>query len=194
MKLRNTSSSYGAVTIVLHWLVALVVIGLFASGLWMVSLTYYDPWYNRAPALHKAVGVLLVLVMAARLAWRWSDGVPEAEPGVRRWEARAAGVVHGVLYAGIFATAGTGYLMSTAKGDPVDVFGLFAVPATLHGLPRQEDVAGKIHYWLAIGVISVAGLHTLVAFKHHFIDRDATLLRMLGRKRSRDTKVNPQRS
>jgi cytochrome b561 len=74
------------------------------------------------------------------------------------------------------------------------VFGLFAVPATLHGLPRQEDVAGKIHYWLAIGVISVAGLHTLAAFKHHFIDRDATLLRMLGRKRSRDTKVNPQRS
>lgn len=183
MKLRNTPLSYGAVHILLHWLVAVSVIGLFASGVWMVGLTYYDPWYHPAPALHKAFGIVLVAVMLIRLFWRWSNGVPEPEPGVRRWEAQAAHLVHIVLYLGVFAAAVSGYLIATAKGDPVDVFELFSVPATIHGLHRQEDVAGEFHYLISYALIGLAGMHALAALKHHLIDRDATLLRMLGMKR-----------
>ncbi len=183
MNLRNTTSTYGAVHILLHWLVAVSVIGLFASGVWMVELTYYDPWYHPAPALHKAFGIVLVVVMLFRLLWRWSNGVPEPEPEVRRWEAGAAHLVHVVLYLGVFAAAISGYLIATAKGDPVAVFDLFSVPATLHGLPRQEDVAGEFHFFISYGLIGLAGLHALAALKHHLIDRDATLLRMLGLKK-----------
>jgi len=183
MFLRNTSSTYGAVHIVLHWLVAVSVVGLFALGLWMVELTYYDPWYNRAPAIHKAFGIVLVAVMVVRLVWRWSNGVPEPEPRVRRWETRAAHWVHVVLYLGVFAAVISGYLIATAKGDPVAVFDLFSVPATLHGLHRQEDVAGEFHTYIAYGLIGLAGLHAAAAVKHHLINRDATLLRMLGMKR-----------
>jgi cytochrome b561 len=182
MTLRNTPSTYGFVHIVLHWLTAATVIGLFASGVWMVELTYYDPWYNRAPALHKAFGIMLVAVMGVRLLWRWGNGVPGPEPGVRRWETRAAHGVHVFLYLGVFAAATSGYLIATAKGAPIKVFDLFSVPATLHGLPRQEDVAGEFHYYIAYGLIGLAGLHALAALKHHLIDRDATLLRMLGMK------------
>lgn len=185
MRLRNTANTYGMISIVLHWLVAVVVISLFVSGLWMVDLGYYDVWYHRAPAIHKSVGVLLLLVMGARLVWRWIGRVPEPEPGARPWEVRLARWVHLLLYVGILAIITAGYLISTAKGDPVNVFDLFSVPATIQGLPRQADVAGAIHYWLAVAVISLAGVHALAAFKHHFIDRDATLLRMLGLKRRR---------
>jgi cytochrome b561 len=184
MKLRNTASHYGAVHILLHWLVAATVIGLFGSGVWMVELGYFDPWYNRAPALHKAFGIMLVAVMLVRLLWRWGNGVPEAEPGVRRWETRAAHWVHAALYSGVFAAVISGYLIATAKGVPITVFDLFSVPATLHGLPRQADVAGEFHTYIAYGLIGLAGLHALAALKHHLIDRDATLLRMLGLKRS----------
>ncbi len=185
MGLCNTEQHYGAVHILLHWLSAALVIGLFASGVWMVGLTYYDPWYNRAPSLHKSFGILLVAVMAARLAWRWSNGVPEPEPGVRRWEARTAHLAHVVLYVGVFAAAISGYLIATAKGAPVAVFGLFPVPATVHGLPRQEDVAGEVHLWISYGLVGLAAVHAAAALKHHLIDGDATLLRMLGRKRLR---------
>ena len=187
MKLCNTASTYGAVHILLHWLVAISVIGLFASGLWMVDLGYYDPWYNQAPALHKAFGIMLVAVMLVRLLWRWSNGVPEPEPGIRPWEARARRLVHAVLYLGVFAAIISGYLIATAKGDPVDVFELFSVPATIHGLHRQEDVAGEFHYLISYALIGLAGMHALAALKHHLIDRDATLLRMLGLKRPSHT-------
>ncbi|MNW16318.1 hypothetical protein D3C71_2151320 [compost metagenome] len=61
------------------------------------------------------------------------------------------------------------------------MFGLFEVPATLTSIPDQEDVAGLIHEYLAWGLLVFAGIHALAALKHHFIDRDATLTRMLGR-------------
>ena len=75
----------------------------------------------------------------------------------------------------------SGYLISTADGRGISVFGLFEVPASLTGIPDQEDVAGLIHEWLAWALVIFAGLHGLAALKHHFIDHDATLRRMLGR-------------
>ena len=178
---RNQPTAYGLVAVLLHWLVAVTVIGLFALGLWMVELTYYDDWYRTAPNLHKGVGVMLFLVMVARLLWRFYDPPPAPEPGLRPIERRLAPIVHGLLYALLFAVMLSGYLISTADGRAIDVFGLFQVPATLSGLPNQADLAGDIHLALAIAVIALAGLHALAALKHHLIDRDRTLLRMLAR-------------
>jgi len=75
----------------------------------------------------------------------------------------------------------SGYLISTADGRPISVFGWFEVPALLTSIPNQEDVAGLVHEYLAWGLVILAGLHGLAALKHHFIDRDPTLLRMFGR-------------
>jgi cytochrome b561 len=74
----------------------------------------------------------------------------------------------------------SGYLISTADGRGLEVFDWFSVPATLSGLDRQEDIAGEVHLYLAWTVIVLAALHALAALKHHFIDRDPTLMRMLG--------------
>ncbi|MDG4867444.1 cytochrome b [Guyparkeria sp. 1SP6A2] len=177
MQWRNTKSAYGVVGIALHWLVALVVVGMFALGLWMTDLTYYDPWYRQAPAIHKAVGILLFLVVFGRLLWRWANPSPHVEGSrLERWAAHA---VHRSLYALLFALMIAGYLISTADGSPIDVFGWFQVPATLTDVPNQEDVAGVVHLWLAWTVILLSAGHTLAALKHHFINRDGTLRRML---------------
>lgn len=179
--LKNTSTDYGLIAIALHWLVTLVVIGLFILGLWMTGLDYYDPWYQRAPDLHRSIGMLLFIVMAFRLAWRWSNTAPRPEPNHAMWERRLAGIAHGLLYALLFAVMIAGYLISSADGRPIDVFGLFDVPATLSGLENQEDIAGEIHEILAYILIGLSVLHAAAALKHHFIDRDRTLKRMLGR-------------
>jgi cytochrome b561 len=179
LMLGNSNEGYGVVAILLHWVTALVIIGLFALGLWMVDLTYYDEWYKRAPDLHKGVGVLLFLVMLLRLVWRNLNDKPEPAAGVTALENRLAGAVHHLLYALIFAVMISGYLISTADGRSIDVFGLFIVPALISGLPDQADIAGKVHLVLAVSLLSLAALHALAALKHHFFNRDLTLKRML---------------
>lgn len=91
-----------------------------------------------------------------------------------------AGVVHGLLYLMLFVIVISGYLISTAKGQGISVFGWFEIPASITGLTNQADRAGAVHYWVAIGVLGLAALHALGALKHHFLDRDDTLRRMLG--------------
>lgn len=182
MQLRNSPSRYGAVSIVLHWAVALAVFGLFGLGLWMVGLDYYDPWRKAGPDLHKSIGLTLLAVMVLRVLWRFISPAPPAPASHGAFTRVAAKLGHLALYLGLFAVMIAGYLISTADGVGIPVFGLFEVPALISDLPDQADVAGVIHLWLAWGLVIFAVLHALAALKHHFIDRDATLKRMLGRK------------
>ncbi|WP_248795154.1 cytochrome b [Pseudomonas sp. MWU13-2105] len=182
MQLRNSSSRYGAVSIFLHWGVALVVFGLFALGLWMVGLDYYSEWRKAAPDLHKSIGLTLFAVMVLRLIWRFISPPPPSPANHGRLTRLGAKFGHAFLYLGLFALMFSGYLISTAEGVGIPVFNLFDVPALISSIPDQADVAGSVHLFLAWTVVIFALLHALAALKHHFIDRDATLTRMLGRK------------
>jgi len=182
MQLRNSSSRYGFVSIFMHWGVALAVFGLFGLGLWMMGLDYYSPWRKDAPDLHKSIGLVLLAVMLLRVLWRFISPPPSALPNHGKLTRVASKAGHGLLYLGLFAVMIAGYMISTADGVGIPVFGLFEVPALVSNLPDQADVAGEIHFYLAWGLVIFAGLHGLAALKHHFIDRDATLKRMLGRK------------
>ncbi|WP_313448546.1 cytochrome b [Pseudescherichia sp.] len=181
MQMRNSARRYGAVSIALHWLVALVVYGMFALGLWMVTLSYYDGWYHQAPELHKSIGVLLMMGLVVRLIWRHLSPPPKALASYSRLTHVAAIGAHIILYALLFAIVISGYLISTADGQPISVFGLFEVPATLTDAGAQADLAGTLHLWLAWSVVILSVLHALAALKHHFIDKDDTLKRMLGK-------------
>lgn len=181
MRFRNTQNRYGFISLIFHWLTALVIFALFALGLWMVELTYYDAWYRLAPHYHKSIGLLLMLAMLLRLGWRFYSRPPEPEPSLQRWEALSARAAHILLYLLVFALGISGYLISTADGLGIALFNWFDVPATLTGIDQQEDIAGEIHKWLAWSLISLAVLHALAALKHHFLDKDRTLTKMFGK-------------
>ncbi len=183
MRLQNNRSGYGLVAIGLHWVMALLILGLFVLGNWMVELDYAHPWYQKAPDLHRSTGIVVALLLAIRFAWRLVNPRPVILGA--RWERFAAVWVHRILYLLMTGTVVSGYLITTADGQGIAVFGWFEIPAYLYGYPHQADVAGEIHESLATFLITLAGFHTLAALKHHFIDRDETLIRILRVSRSR---------
>ena len=187
--MRNTSEKYGGMAIVLHWLMALVIFGLFGLGLYMVELTYYDALYKTLPNIHKSIGILLALVFALRIYWRLTNPVPSPVAGTTPAEKRIAEIVHRGFYFLIAAIMLSGYLISTADGKPIIVFDLFSVPATVTSIPEQEDTAGIVHQYLAYSLIALVVLHAAAALKHHFVNKDFTLRRMLGMS-SRGEKAN----
>ncbi|MCW0353147.1 cytochrome b [Pantoea ananatis] len=180
MLLRNSPGRYGWLSIFLHWSMALVIYAMFALGLWMVGLSYYDTWYHNAPEIHKSIGVILMLVLIIRLIWRVVSPPPKPLSSYSPLVRITAVMAHGLLYGLLIAILFSGYLISTADGKPVSVFGWFSLPAVLTGAGEQADLAGDIHLWLAWSIVILSVLHGLAALKHHFIDRDITLKRMLG--------------
>ena len=70
MSFTNTPERYGVISAAFHWLSAIIVYGMFALGLWMVTLCYYDGWYHKAPELHKSIGILLMMGLVIRVLWR----------------------------------------------------------------------------------------------------------------------------
>ncbi len=175
---RNSAARYGWVSIALHWGMAIAIFAMFGLGLWMRSLGYYDRWYHDAPELHKAAGMLLLLALILRLAWRLTNARPQLMGAA--WEQTVALQVQRLHYLLLFALSITGYLIPTAEGAGIDIFGWGSVPALITLDAKGAEFAGTAHRYLAWGAIALAVAHSTAALKHHLINRDATLRRMLG--------------
>jgi len=176
----NTQNHYGWITITLHWLVAALIFGLFGLGYWMVELGYYDPWYKQGPDLHRSIGIILFALMVFRLMWKIIQTKPEPLSNHSKTEQLAGSLTHKLLYILVFVIMFSGYLISTADGRAIEVFQLITVPSLGELFANQEDTAGFIHQYVAYGVMALVVVHALAALKHHFIDKDKTLTRMLG--------------
>jgi len=177
----SDSGRFSRPAVALHWVMALAIVGLFALGLYMVDLDYYHPWYNSAPQLHQSLGIVLGLLLLLRVGVRLALPPPLPLPSISATERALAGIAHGLLYVLILLVVATGYLIASADDTAVAVFSWFSVPALPVALEGQEDIAGLWHEWLAWALIALAAVHAAAALKHHFIDRDDTLRRMLGR-------------
>jgi cytochrome b561 len=138
MQWKNSTTRFGLITVILHWLVALTVVGLFGLGLWMTGLDYYDTWYRQAPALHKSIGILLFFVVIFRLYWRTITPLPVAVSSHKPWEVSLARITPRLLYLLLLAIMLSGYLISTADNRSIEVFGWFSIPATITSIPAQR--------------------------------------------------------
>lgn len=177
MGVKNTHDRYGAIAQVLHWLMAFAIFGLFALGLWMTSLDYGSAWYTKAPMLHEGIGMAVLAALLFRLLWRMINILPD-DSQLKPWERTGAAWAHWGMYVLMAAVLVSGYLISTGGGRPVAVFDILSVPSIVSA-KQLPDQAGQVHYYTAFALIGLALLHTLAALKHHFINKDVTLRRML---------------
>jgi cytochrome b561 len=179
--LENSEDRYGAIALLLHWSMALLVIGLAALGLYMVTLP--DVGFSTRKVtlvlLHKEFGVLALLLLATRLSWRVTQILPRLVDNLPDWQKLAARFVHLSFYGLLFALPMTGCLMSSAAGIPVSFFGLFMLPDFAY---RNDDLLQlymAIHKWLGYALIFLIFVHAGAALRHHFVLQDDTLQKML---------------
>jgi len=177
----DKSDTYNWLRIVLHWLIAIGVIGLFVSGDWMVKLDYYDTWYTTAPYWHKSIGLLLLPLLLLATISRLLSRKPAYASSLSKREKILARIVQYSMSVLAFILVFTGYLITTANGDAVAVFNWFEIPALFDKLSTQKDISGKLHAWLGQAIIFLAILHACAALLHHFVKKDRTLLKMLGK-------------
>jgi cytochrome b561 len=182
MDLDQTASRYGGMAIALHWLTALLIVAGFTLGLSMVELPFGRQklqWY----AWHKWVGVTIWLVTCSRLAWRWTHSPPPMVP-MPFWQGRAAVVTHALLYALLVVIPLSGWLYSSASGVEVVYLGLIPLPDLVSKDRALADVLRNVHLTLNFTLLALVCIHAVAALKHHFVDRDAVLTRMLPRSRN----------
>lgn len=180
-RIQNTEDRYGMVAIVLHWSMALLIIGLAALGLYMTALP--DAGFNtKKIALilyHKEFGLLALVLFALRLGWRVTQVLPKLAEHLPDWQMIGARFVHLCFYGLMFALPMTGWLMSSAAGIPVSGFGFFMLPDFIH---RSDYLFARlidIHKWLGYALILLIAVHMGAALRHHFLLKDDTLRRML---------------
>lgn len=181
IRIENTTHRYGAVGVLFHWSMGILIIALAGLGLYMVTLP--DVGFNTIKGTlilyHKAVGMLVLALAVLRLAWRLINVIPQATTLLPDWQKIAARFVHLSFYALMFALPITGWLMSSAAGFPVSFLGLFTLP----DLIAQNDYLFRrfieIHKWLAYGLIFCILVHMGAALTHHFIFKDDTLRNIL---------------
>jgi len=177
---KNTQLSYGRTTKILHWISALTIFSLFVLGYWMVDLTYYDEWYKAAPHWHKSIGILLFLVTIFRIVWRSINLSPNPIISHSKVVRIASKITHIAIYALLLCLMLSGYLISTEDERAIAVLNWFEVPALGELFAGQADIAGAIHRYIAYSLIALSLLHSVAAVKHHLIDKDETLTRMIN--------------
>ena len=180
----DTQQKFSPITIALHWVIALTMIGMIGIGFYMSTFEVYAlyDW-------HKVVGVVIFAVVLLRVWWRIKQGWPVPVRTYPTLEHRLAQVTHWVLIVGTVLMPISGMLYSGLGGWGIKVFGWVMVagnknPATGQTEPIHAGLAqlGEfIHEWLGYVLVAAIILHLTGALKHHLFDKDRTLLRMLGR-------------
>jgi cytochrome b561 len=178
MQWTNTTERYGAVSKTLHW----VVVALIITQVVLANAAEGLP--NGVEKLatlaqHKSIGMLILLLALARIAWRLLSPGPRMPAAAPAWQRAAAGASHGLLYLLLVLQPLSGWLMSSTKNYPVSFFGWFQFPDLVGASELWHERLEEIHEFIGVAIIAVALLHAAAALYHHFVLRDSVLRRML---------------
>jgi cytochrome b561 len=178
MNFRNTTRAWGAVSKTLHWLIVLLIVTQ-----WLIAERADDLPNGlaklQALAWHKSFGITVLMLAIVRLVWRWLNPVPSLDGLAKPWERGLAHLSHLLLYGLIFALPLTGWMMSSARNFPVSWFKLFQLPDLVAPSDQTFHQMQDLHHLLFKVLVGVAVLHVLGALKHHVVDRNEVLKRML---------------
>jgi cytochrome b561 len=177
-----SKARYNRVAIALHWLLALTIASLFGVGVYMTDLPF-SPWRLKLYNWHKWAGMTFLALSVLRLLWRLTHR-PPALPAVitqamPAWQTRAYHATHHLLYLLFFAVPLLGWAYSSAAGFPIVWFGQITLPDLLGADKALAEAIKPLHKLAALALVGLAALHVAAAFKHHWLDRDGLLLRMM---------------
>ncbi len=184
-RMMNDDTRYGIVAIVLHWLIAISVIGLYAVGTIMEdmkpSLQQFELYQ-----LHKSFGICVLLLTALRLVWRLANPQPSLPPKMPGWQKMAAKATHWGFYALLLAAPLAGWAMVSASSlnIPTVIFGLFTLPhieviAASTDKQMMEGLFEDLHGLAADSLLVLLVAHVGAALYHHIKLHDSVLLKML---------------
>ena len=178
MAWRNSPDRFGWAAKGFHWLTALAVAAMFAIA-WTMDALPVGLAKLQAYGWHKSIGLTILAVTVLRLLWRLANPQPRYL-GDSTWQRRASTAAHWALYACLIALPILGWLMSAAANTPVNLFGLVVLPNPIAPDRALAQLLSEVHETLAYGLLALVALHAAAALKHHLIDRDGTLRRMLA--------------
>ena len=174
----NTVERYNNTAIALHWLIALLIFAAFPLGLYMHDLPL-SPTKLQLFSYHKWIGITVLFLAFVRVVWRITHTPPALPDSIPRLLQMASHIVHGFLYALLFAVPISGWLMSSAKGFKTVWFGVVPLPDLVDKDKALGDLLTGVHESLNYILLLLVVLHIAAVIKHSFIDKDDVLTRML---------------
>ncbi len=177
---RNTAERWGWVSQALHWLIALLILGLGVVGLCIANHVFRQtPKFFWIWTAHKSLGITVLVLMLVRLVWRLYAGAPKPVPNTPAWQHAIAVATHALIYALALAIPLSGWLYDSASGlRPFKFFGQFNMPKLVAPDEGLRHVAHFLHEWGFWALIALVLLHAGAALYHHLFLHDATLKRM----------------
>lgn len=188
MRWRNSSVNWGAVAKFFHWVIAIGIIGNIALGIYADSLPLSAAKAN-AFHWHKTVGLTVLWLVVLRVLWRFTNPAPRLPLDMPVWERALAHGSHFLLYVLMIAMPLSGWVIHSASGFPMQLYGLIDVPNIVPESADAsvvQDTAATVHYWIFIAICILLTLHVVGALKHHFVNGDSVLIRMLPLSRASD--------
>ena len=173
-----SAARYTPTAIALHWLIFVLIAGTFSLAVYMVDLPL-SPQKLKYFSWHKWTGVTIFMLALARVAWRLTHGAPAMPADMPAWQQRAAAATHVLLYALIVVIPVTGWLYSSASGVPTVYLGLLQLPDLVTRDKALGDQLRLVHVGLNYIMLVLIIVHAAAAVKHHWVDRDDVLRRML---------------
>lgn len=177
---KNTKNQFGSITKILHWSIFVLVTAMLLCGFFMEDLP--ESMQSMAYTGHKSTGILILGLMTLRLVWRCMNRMP-ALPAMPMIEVITARLVQVLLYVCLFVMPMTGWIASTAEGRIPAFYGLITMP--FPGIGPNKALAhlcNTMHKTGAFVLLFLLALHIVGALKHHFIDKDDVLIRMMPEK------------
>ncbi|WP_448206950.1 cytochrome b [Azospirillum sp. sgz302134] len=171
-------AGYTPVAMVLHWVMALLLIVQYAIAWTMPEIrrgTQPETLIN----LHLSFGLLIVILLLCRLAWRLTHPAPPPPAGLPGWQNAASSLIHWLLYLLLVAVPVLGWMNASARGWTVTLFWALPLPSLMAEGSQLGRSSGDVHVVLSYVLLGAAGLHILAALYHRFVLRDEVLRRML---------------